>query len=38
MRALVLSVVVASIVVHGVSVTPLMSFYERHKPSRRKAA
>ncbi len=38
MSALVLSVVVASIVVHGISVTPLMSFYERHKPSRRKAA
>jgi NhaP-type Na+/H+ or K+/H+ antiporter len=33
--ALVLSVVVVSIVVHGISVTPLMNFYERRKPSRR---
>jgi NhaP-type Na+/H+ or K+/H+ antiporter len=31
MAALVLAVVVVSIVVHGVSVTPLMSFYERRK-------
>jgi NhaP-type Na+/H+ or K+/H+ antiporter len=31
MAALVLPVVVVSIVVHGVSVTPLMSFYERRK-------
>lgn len=31
MTAFVLSVVVVSIVVHGVSVTPLMSFYERRK-------
>jgi NhaP-type Na+/H+ or K+/H+ antiporter len=38
MVALVLSAVVVSIVVHGISVTPLMSFYERHKPARRKAA
>ena len=37
--ALVLSVVVVSIVVHGISVTPLMNFYERRKPAtRRKAA
>jgi NhaP-type Na+/H+ or K+/H+ antiporter len=38
MGALVLSAVVASIVVHGVSVTPLMSFYERRKPRVRKEA
>jgi NhaP-type Na+/H+ or K+/H+ antiporter len=31
MVALVLSTVVVSIVVHGISVTPLMSFYERRK-------
>jgi NhaP-type Na+/H+ or K+/H+ antiporter len=31
MAALVLPVVVVSIVAHGVSVTPLMSFYERRK-------
>ena len=35
MTALVLSVVVVSIVVHGISVTPLMAFYERRKPARR---
>jgi NhaP-type Na+/H+ or K+/H+ antiporter len=35
--ALVFSVVVASIVVHGVSVTPLMTLYERKKPSGNKA-
>jgi len=38
MVALVLSVVVVSILVHGVSVTPLMNFYERRKPAARKAA
>ncbi len=37
MTALVLSVVVVSIVVHGVSVTPLMAFYERRKPRAAKA-
>jgi len=36
MIALVLSTVVVSIVVHGISVTPLMSFYERRKPRARK--
>jgi NhaP-type Na+/H+ or K+/H+ antiporter len=35
--ALVFSVVVASIVVHGVSVTPLMTLYERRKRQRTKA-
>jgi NhaP-type Na+/H+ or K+/H+ antiporter len=35
--ALVFSVVVASIVVHGVSVTPLMSLYERRKRRRARA-
>jgi len=34
----VLSTVVVSIVVHGISVTPLMAFYERHKPARGRAA
>jgi len=34
MAALVLSVVVVSIVVHGISVTPLMKVYERRKPAR----
>ena len=38
MVALVLSVVVVSIVVHGISVTPLMKLYERRKPASRKAA
>ena len=38
LMALVFAVVVVSIVVHGVSVTPLMAFYERRKPGRRKAA
>jgi len=38
MTALVLSTVVASIVLHGVSVTPLMDLYERRKLARRKAA
>ena len=38
MVALVLSVVVVSILVHGISVTPLMNFYERRKPAARKAA
>ena len=38
MAALVLSAVVVSIVVHGISVTPLMNFYERRKSPRRKAA
>ena len=38
MVALVLSVVVVSIVAHGISVTPLMSFYERRKPARGEAA
>jgi NhaP-type Na+/H+ or K+/H+ antiporter len=39
MAALVLSVVVVSIVLHGISVTPLMNFYERKKPAAsRKAA
>ena len=36
--ALVLSTVLVSIVVHGISVTPLMSFYERRKPLRKKRA
>ena len=36
MTALVLSVVVVSILVHGISVTPLMSFYERAKRARPK--
>jgi NhaP-type Na+/H+ or K+/H+ antiporter len=34
MTVLVLSAVVVSIVVHGVSVTPLMKIYERRKPAR----
>jgi len=34
MTALVLSGVVVSIVVHGISVTPLMKVYERRKPAR----
>jgi len=38
MVALVLSVVVVSILVHGISVTPLMNFYERRKPAPRKTA
>jgi NhaP-type Na+/H+ or K+/H+ antiporter len=38
MAALVLSVIVVSIVLHGISVTPLMSFYERRKSARAKAA
>ena len=38
MVVLVLSVVVVSIVVHGISVTPLMNFYERRKPASRKTA
>jgi len=38
MVALVLSVVVVSILVHGISVTPLMNFYERRKPASRKTA
>ncbi len=38
MTALVLSTVVASIVLHGLSVTPLMNLYERRKLARRKAA
>ena len=38
MVALVLSVVVVSIVVHGISVTPLMKLYERRKPASRKTA
>jgi sodium/hydrogen antiporter len=38
MTALVLSVIVVSIVVHGISVTPLMAFYERRKVARSKAA
>jgi NhaP-type Na+/H+ or K+/H+ antiporter len=38
MVALVLSTVVVSIIVHGISVTPLMSLYERRKPEARKAA
>ncbi len=37
MTALVLSVVVVSIVVHGVSVTPLMKLYELRKPRASKA-
>ena len=37
MTALVLSVVVVSIVVHGVSVTPLMKLYELRKPRAVKA-
>jgi NhaP-type Na+/H+ or K+/H+ antiporter len=36
--ALVLSTVVVSIVVHGISVTPLMSLYERRKLRRREPA
>jgi NhaP-type Na+/H+ or K+/H+ antiporter len=36
--ALVLSTVVVSIVIHGVSVTPLMRVYERRKPRRRAKA
>jgi sodium/hydrogen antiporter len=35
LAALTLSVVVASIVAHGVSVTPLMALYERHIKARR---
>lgn len=35
MVALTLSVVVASIVVHGISVTPMMAAYERRKRARR---
>jgi NhaP-type Na+/H+ or K+/H+ antiporter len=38
MVALVLSVIVVSIVVHGISVTPLMSFYERRRPAPRRSA
>jgi len=38
MAALVLSTVVVSIVVHGVSVTPLMRFYEQRKPRKREPA
>jgi NhaP-type Na+/H+ or K+/H+ antiporter len=38
LTALVLSAVVVSIVVHGISVTPLMAFYERRKPARGKTA
>ncbi len=38
MAALVLSVVVVSIVVHGISVTPLMAFYERRKRGKREKA
>ena len=38
MGALVLSAVVVSIVVHGISVTPLMAFYERRKPRKREKA
>ena len=38
MVALVLSVVVVSILVHGISVTPLMNLYERRKPASRKTA
>jgi NhaP-type Na+/H+ or K+/H+ antiporter len=39
MVALVLSAVVASIVVHGISVTPLMALYERTKrPAQRRRA
>jgi NhaP-type Na+/H+ or K+/H+ antiporter len=34
MTALALSAVVVSIVVHGISVTPLMKVYERRKPAR----
>lgn len=34
LTALVLSVVVVSIVLHGISVTPLMAIYERRKPAR----
>jgi len=36
--ALVLSTVVVSILAHGISVTPLMKFYERRKPARGSAA
>jgi NhaP-type Na+/H+ or K+/H+ antiporter len=36
MVALVLSTVVVSIFVHGISVTPLMSLYERTKPAVRR--
>ncbi len=38
MVALVLSAVVVSIVVHGISVTPLMGLYERRKLRRREPA
>ena len=38
LAALVLSTVVVSIVVHGISVTPLMRFYERRKPAAKKKA
>ncbi|HEY2189869.1 MAG TPA: cation:proton antiporter [Caldimonas sp.] len=38
MAALALPVVVVSIVLHGISVTPLMNFYERRKLARGKAA
>jgi len=34
LTGLVLAAVVASIVVHGVSVTPLMAVYERRKRAR----
>ena len=36
LTALTLSVVVASIVLHGISVTPLMAAYERHRARRMK--
>jgi len=38
LTALTLSVMVVSIVVHGISVTPLMSFYEKAKPRARTGA
>lgn len=38
LAALTLSVMVVSIVVHGISVTPLMALYEKAKPSKRERA
>ena len=38
LTTLTLSVVVVSIAVHGVSVTPLMALYEKARPRRRRRA
>ena len=38
LAALAISVVVVSIVVHGISVTPLMALYEKAKPGKRERA